>query len=99
MTSIGRRCRHGDVHSRAILIAQTLSRGDNPHQKTVKKRASIAGGADDARSERTVAAMPAGRPAGFQVVSVREAGQLSSAFLSPYTVAAVTARHTKQLRW
>ena len=86
MTSIGRRCRHGDVHSRAILIAQTLSRGDNPHQKTVK-RASIAGGADDARSERTVAAMPAGRPAGFQVVSVREAGQLSSAFLSPYTVA------------
>ena len=98
MTSIGRRCRHGDVHSRAILIAQTLSRGDNPHQKTVK-RASIAGGADDARSERTVAAMPAGRPAGFQGVSVREAGQLSSSFLSPYTVAAVTARHTKLLRW
>ena len=63
MTSIGCRCRGGNVHSRAILITQTLSGSQDPQDKT------------QTASEKKAAAVSAAVKANLQRSSVDKASQ------------------------
>ena len=64
MTSIGRRCRGGNVYSRAILITQTLSGTQVPQTKNLRR---VTRGGSRQRLSRTFDSPEAKISSSFQV--------------------------------